>query len=226
MAEAGLIGLACQADADALDDVHLTSDKVATIREGAAPTGPGVETTSALFHTTISPASPKMMLNVESGDMGVIERRECGCGALPRGYRRHLHSIRSYEKLTSEGMCFLGDDLFELIERVLPPGSAGASTDYQLTDSERDGLPVVGVRVSTAVGHSRRTQSSGTVLTFLRDRGVAQQMMAEVWEQGHTLRLERGEPHATASGKILPLHTLVGPVTQGDPRIAVPPDRI
>ncbi len=219
MAEAGLIGLACQ-DADALDDVHLTSDKVATI-QGAAPTG-RMETTRALFHTTISPASPKVMLNVESGDMGVIERRECGCGALPRGYRRHLHSIRSYEKLTSEGMCFLGDDLFELIERVLPTHFGGRTTDYQLTEHERDGLPVVGVRVSSSVGPLEENAIVGTVLSFLRDRGVAQQMMAEVWEQGHTLRLERGDPHATASGKILPLHTLFGPVTQGDPRIAVP----
>ena len=76
--------------------------------------------------------------------------------------------------------------------------------------------------MSSSVGPLEENAIVGTVLSFLRDRGVAQQMMAEVWEQGHTLRLERGDPHATASGKILPLHTLVGPVTQGDPRIAVP----
>ena len=30
---------------------------------------------------------------------------------LPPPFRRHLHTIRSYEKLTSEGMSFLGGDL-------------------------------------------------------------------------------------------------------------------
>jgi len=73
-------------------------------------------------------------------------------GALPRGYRTHLHSIRSYEKLTSEGMNFVGSDLLAVIETVLPSRFGGGPPDYQLVEEEVDGLPKVSVYVSPRLG--------------------------------------------------------------------------
>jgi hypothetical protein len=35
-------------------------------------------------------------------------------------------------------------------------------------------------------------------------------MMAGIWAEGETLRVERREPYATSSAKILPLHVLDG----------------
>jgi hypothetical protein len=206
MAEAGMIGLACQAS-DALDDVHLVGDKIATIQRDVGLSGNG-HRIGALFHTTILPASPKVMLNVESGDYGVIEERECGCGGLPDEFRRHLHSIRSYEKLTSEGMNFMGGMLLDLVERVLPARFGGYPTDYQLVEREQNGLPRVGLVVSTAVGALDQEQLVASVLGFLRDRGHAEKMMADVWAQGGTLEVMRRDPHVTSGGKILPLQTL------------------
>lgn len=203
MVESGLIGLAC-GDATMPDDVHLVGDKVATIqRHGSV--GGGGSTTAMLLHTTLLAAAPKLMLNVESGDTGVLEERDCACGALPPSFRRHLHSIRSYEKLTSEGMHFLGTDLIPLLEEVLVRQYGGQPTDWQLVEEEVDGLSRVSLVASPAIGAFDEDRARETVLAFLRGRGAGQGLMAEVWSNGGTLRVVRREPHVTPGGKVLAL---------------------
>jgi hypothetical protein len=205
MVEAGIIGVACLA-ADTTDDVHLAVDKIATIQRDKVVSSSGT-VVKALFHTTLLPFSPKIMLNVESGDYGSLVDRPCGCGALPSGFRRHLHSIRSYEKLTSEGMSFLGSDLLTLIEDVLPRRFGGRPTDYQLLERERDGLPRVSLVVSPAVGTVDETAVVRAALDFLRARGIGEAMMADLWARSDTLQVVRQDTYVTPGGKILPLET-------------------
>jgi hypothetical protein len=206
MVEAGMIGLACQAPC-APDDVHLVSDKIATIQRDREVGGNG-RTVPGLFHSTLLTAAPKVMLNVESGDYAVADERDCGCGVLPVGFRRHLHTIRSYEKLTSEGMHFLGADLLSLVEEVLPARFGGRPTDYQLVEREERGLTRVVLLVSPTVGSLDPETVVQAMLEFLRHRGVGQRLMAEVWANGETLRVVRAEPLVTAAGKIQPLQKL------------------
>ena len=208
MTEAGLIGLACQAG-ETPDDVHLVSDKIATIQRAGSAGDNGVSL-PALFHTTLLPATPKVMLNVESGDYGIRAARACGCGVLPPGFDDHLHTIRSYEKLTSEAMHFLGTDVLGLVEDVLPARFGGYPTDYQLVEDERDGLPRVTLLVRPTVGELDEDQIVRATLQYLRSRGQGQRLMTDVWAQGQTLRVERGDPYVTPGGKILPLRTLAG----------------
>jgi hypothetical protein len=203
MTETGLIGLACLSP-EAPDDVHLAEGKVATIERPIAVGGHGHHV-AGLFHTTLLPASPKVMINVESGDYGVVRRRACGCGALPAEFSRHLHTIRSYEKLTSEGMSFLGTDLLTLVEQVLPSRFGGTPTDYQVVERELDGLTRVGVVASPGLGPLDPDAVVGAVLDFWRSRNAGGELMAEIWEQGGTLELLREEPATTSGGKILPL---------------------
>ncbi|CAG0989305.1 hypothetical protein BURK1_02179 [Burkholderiales bacterium] len=206
MVEAGAIGVACQA-ATHPDDVHLLGDKVATIRRDLV-VGDSGRPLPALFHTTLLHASPKVMLNVESGDYGVLEDRDCGCRALPPPFRRHLHTIRSYEKLTSEGMSFLGGDLLTLVEQVLPARFGGYPTYYQFVEREQAGLPKVSLVVSRAVGKLDAALVVETVLDFLRRRGLAAAMIASMWTQGRTLEVLRGDSHVTSGGKIQPLQVV------------------
>lgn len=203
MVEAGAIGVACQS-ASATDDVHLLGDKIATIARGRAGVGPE---RSALFHTTLLRASPKVMLNVESGDSGVIEERDCGCRVLPPAFRRHLHTIRSYEKLTSEGMSLLGCDLLRLVEHVLPGRFGGYPTDYQFVEREYHGLPKVSLVVSRSVGDLDVARVTEAVLAFMRRHGAANALTATMWTQGHTLEVLRGDSHVTPGGKIQPLQS-------------------
>lgn len=116
MGECGRIGLPC-GKGEASDDVHVMTDKLGVIRRP-------VENPGSLVHinvfTTLDPSTPKLMLNVESDDYAEWVERDCGCLLGTLGLRRHMHTIRSHEKLTSEGLNFLGHDLIRLVEEDRP----------------------------------------------------------------------------------------------------------
>ena len=203
MAEVGRIGVACgQPEAD--DDVHVTVDKVALLeRDCRVSVGGHVP---GLVLSTLQWGSPKIMLNVEVGDYGVLKKRTCGCPWDALGFTWHLHTIRSYEKLTSEGMHFVGADLITIVEDVLPAKFGGDATDYQFVEEEEEGLPRVSLIVSPRVGQADPAQLEATVLTALAAHGAANKMMAAVWADGRTIRVVRRQPYATVTGKIHSLH--------------------
>jgi hypothetical protein len=204
MGETGRIAVAC-AKGEAVDDAHIVEDKIAVIQKprrggSGAPTPVNVYTT---FHG----ATPKLMLNVESDDHGLLVRRSCGCLLDEVGYDLHLHDIRSWEKLTSEGMNFLGTDLLRLVEEVLPARFGGNPTDYQFLEEEEGGLPKVALLVSPRVGDVDSEAVAGTVLSFLDNTPGSQDDHGDRWREGETLRVRREEPIATGASKILALHT-------------------
>ncbi|MGH7899382.1 MAG: hypothetical protein ACREQQ_15615 [Candidatus Binatia bacterium] len=205
--EIGAIGFPCAAPA-AADDVHVCTDAVALL-ERPRPVGNGA-TVDALFLTGLHPFTPKLMLNVESGDYAILEERDCGCLLHEVGYTQHLHTIRSYEKLTSEGMTFLDDDLIRLIEEVLPRRFGGSSTDYQFVEREEKGLTRVALVVSPRVGPVDEEALRARVLSALASAGRPQAMMAGVWAEHGTLQIERREPYTTSGSKVLPLHLVSG----------------
>ncbi len=203
MAEVGRIGLACASPA-ALDEVHFLDHKLAMIQRSLA-VGGGARV-DALFLTTIHPASPKIMLNVDSGDYAKVTRRPCGCGLEQLGFLRHLHDLRSHEKLTSEGMHFIGEELLDVIDRVLPARFGGNPTDYQFVETEENGLTRVDLLVSPRLGEIDEQQIRAAALDTLARGGPAQAMMADRWRDGDTLRIARRDPYSTSTSKILALH--------------------
>ncbi len=208
IAEAGRLGLAC-GDPSMPDEVHLLADKIAVLQRPHVPAfgGPALD---ALFVTTLHPATPKLMLNVEIGDYAVRSRRHCDCALGRAGFDDHLHTIRSYEKLTSEGMHFLGSDLLELLERVLPERFGGGPNDYQLVEEEIDGLARVTLVVNPSVGKVRESEVTEAVLGALQRGGQGRAMMSQWWRDGSTLNVERREPFVTGAAKVLPLHVKQG----------------
>ena len=204
MGEIGHIGVAC-ADPAVLDDVHLLRDKLAVIQRKKS-VGASGRRVDAFIYTTLLPLCPKIMLNVESGDYGVLTERSCDCPLEAAGFHQHLHTIRSYEKLSSEGMTFMGDELIKVVEEVLPAEFGGHPTDYQFVEEEESGLTKVGIYVSLRVG---KVDESELITTVLRVLGTKNnKMMANIWQDGETLRVVHREPYATGAAKILPLHIL------------------
>ena len=206
MTELGMIGSPCAAPI-AADDVHLLGFRVGVVQRPRT-VGTSGEEVGTLFLTSLLPTAPKLMLNVESGDYGLIEERACGCPFGALGLTRHLRGIRSHEKLTTEGMTFLGSELIELVERTLPERFGGQAVDYQLVDRETAEPPKVEVVVSPRIGELDRSAVIETVLGHLRSKGRAQAMMAGVWRAGETLEVVRRQPYVTSGGKVLPLHVL------------------
>ncbi|HET6468261.1 MAG TPA: hypothetical protein VFG43_07780 [Geminicoccaceae bacterium] len=205
MSETGRIGVAC-ARGVAVDDVHVLLDKLAMIRR--APRGGGATGILANVYTTLSPAVPKLMLNVESDDYGVVERRHCGCPLDGAGLDVHMHTIRSWEKLTSEGMTLGGADLIRLVEELLPGRFGGAPGDWQLVEEEERGLPRIRIVASPRLGPLDAGEVVGTALAALDAPSGGAYGMGERWGAAGTLSLERREPYATGASKILALHVV------------------
>src|SRR4029079_16887546 len=132
------------------DDVHVMTPKVALLQRSIALAG-GIQV-PGLVLTTLLWTVPKVMLNVVLGDYAVKTTRRCGCVWDAMGLVEQLHTIRSYEKLTSEGMHFTGADLITLVDEVLPARCGGDATDYQFIEEECNGLPLVSLVVSDRVG--------------------------------------------------------------------------
>lgn len=205
-AETGVLGMTCGARLDP-GEVHLMTDSFAVLQRPKRVAA-GVEV-GALIYTSLLPACPKLLLNVQMGDYGEISERRCGCVWEELGMRVHLRGIRSYEKLTSAGMTFLGPELIRVVEEVLPGRFGGAPTDYQFVEEEEEGIAKVSLVVSPRVPEVRDHEVAEVVLRALEDCPGGE-LMAGVWRDGETLRVRRQEPYATAAAKILPLHLVRG----------------
>lgn len=207
MTETGTIGLPCDRAA-ACDEVHLLPYKVAVLQR---PTRVGAVDLRTLLVTVLVPYAPKLLLNVDTGDYGTVEERDCDCALGRAGFRGRLRDIRSHEKLTAAGMTFLGDDLLILIEDVLPARYGGSPEDYQLVEEEGgDGRAHVTLVASPRLGELDDHEMIETMLGHLSasKRLAGARMMADVWRGASAVRVARREPHLTSGGKVLPLHLL------------------
>lgn len=207
--EGGSVGSQCP-HPSVVDDIHISLDAYAVIQR-ARRLDDG-DTVNALSLTALRPAVPKIMLNAEIGDHAVLETRRCGCLFDELGYFRHLHTIRSFEKLTGEGVTFVGSDFFYLLEEILPEKFGGAVGDYQLIEEQdHNGLPKYSILVSPKIGAVDEKELVSVFLKELGKGGGARRSMAHQWAQADIVHVKRRHPVPTERGKVLPFRTL-GPV--------------
>ena len=203
--EGGLIGLGCF-HPSAPDDVHFLKDSLTLIQHNKETPHAEVSVDAFLF-TSLLLSMPKVLLNVELGDYGVVESRNCGCYWDKLGFHDHIYNIRSYDKLTSQGQTFFGTDLIRILELVLPARFGGASIDYQMVEEEdNDSSTHLSILVSPEVGIVDEDELIRSVLSELSKGKDYLRLMADVWSQSKTLRVKRMRPITTAGGKLLPLH--------------------
>ncbi len=203
--EGGFVGIGCLQPV-AKDEIHLTSDCFALIQQPREVPHAAVSVDALLF-TSLLLSTPKVLLNVESGDYGTVEERNCGCRLEELGLTTHIHGIRGFDKLTSGGMTFVGTDMVRIIEEVLPSKFGGASTDYQMVEEEDEkGKTSMSVIVSPEVGDIDEAELKKAILDELAKGADTQRMMVQVWSQSKTIRVKRVRPYITAGGKLLPLH--------------------
>ena len=203
--ESGRIGDGCLAPA-AADEVHFFQDSHAMIQPGAADARPGLPT-GALLLTSLRATAPVTLLNASMGDQAVVSERACGCPLEALGWKTHLHTIRSYEKLTAGGMTFLDVDVIRVLEQVLPERFGGAPTDYQLVEGRAENEhPRVRLLVHPALGTLDTEAVRRAFIEALGQGSGSERIMAMVWGDADVLRVERRPPIVTESGKILHLH--------------------
>lgn len=193
MSDAGLPGPGC-ANRVGVSDYHLLTDTFALFPYPHRVDAFGV-TVSAFVITTLLPISPKVLLNLETDDFGIVEERHCGCELESYGYTTHLREVRSYSKLTGEGVTLIGDDMIHILETVLPARFGGTPFDYQLVeDEDEQGFTRLSVRVSPRVALQDERAVIDCVLDGLRRASPATDAARLHWQNAQTLRVTRGEP--------------------------------
>lgn len=208
------IGQGC-ANPSCADDMHFCMDKLAVIQDERLA-GLSGEKVNSYYFTTLLDSSPKVFLNTETGDFGGIETRDCGCLFGELGFTTHLHSVRSFEKLTAEGATFLGSDLIDIIQQVLPANFGGSANDYQFVEeTSSEGLKKMVLLVNPSLGPIDENKIEKSLFEALTENSARHVFGRAYWEQAETLRIRRALPVPTARGKIHPLHVPTGPRRDG-----------
>jgi hypothetical protein len=202
--ECGHLGYGCLRPA-APDDLHFVHDLHAVIQAGpdkaVARLPPG-----ALLLSTLRGTAPLMLLNVSLGDEARLSERVCGCPLEALGWTTHVHTIRSFEKLTTGGMTFADVDVIGILDTALPARFGGGPTDYQLVDEGgAEGRPRLRLLIHPRVGAVDVGAVRAVFLEALGARSGSGRVMALAWEAGGFLDVERRPPLPGASGKILHL---------------------
>lgn len=204
--EGGQVGFGCVNPVDG-SDVHLYSDRVGLIQVPRQV--PGTDLTVDAFNfTTLSYAAPKVLLNVEIDDFGIVEQRSCGCPLEELGYDRHIREIYSFQKLTGEGVTLVGSDLVRILEEVLPQRFGGSPLDYQLVEEEdENSLTRLSLIIDPSVHIDDESQVISTVLKELKATDAPSSMGGTIWAAAGTFRIKRMTPITSSwREKLMPLH--------------------
>lgn len=202
--ESGHVGRGCLAP-EAADEVHVIQNRYGLIQPGddTVPELPR----NALLITAITPRARVILINFSLGDEATLTNRRCGCPLERIGWKTHLHTIRSFEKLTAGGMTFYHADLIRVLEEVLPRKFGGGPTDYQLLEIETaNSEPSVRLRVHPRLGPMDPEQVRQTFLDTIGAGSGVERVMMLVWRDAGLPIVEREAPRVTGGGKILHVH--------------------
>lgn len=203
--EVGAVGMGCQNPCE-INDHHLMTDALALIPYPRKVPGMDIEV-DAFNMTTLISSNSKLLLNVESDDYGIVEKRSCGCPLEAYGWDTHVRGIRSFRKLTGEGMSMVGSEMEAVLQEALPRRFGGTSLDYQLMEEEDErGFTRMSIVVSPRIDIEDEAEVVRVFETELAAKNEAAQSMTATLTAAGTFRVKRMEPIITAAGKLMPLH--------------------
>lgn len=201
--ETGLIGAACSKCARP-DTMHLYMDRLALIQQERMVKNSQAAVHSFLF-TTISPHTGKLLLNTELGDFGEVQTVACPCLFGQLGMNVLVSNVRSFDKLTGEGMSLLSNTLEEILsELVLRAG--GGPDDFQFwEEADQKGLARLIIAISPGVPNVRESEFRTEILRKLQWKDHASGIASEFWRQAGTLQIVRAEPVISKGFKLIPI---------------------
>jgi hypothetical protein len=202
--EVGTVGSSCL-HAEGPNDQHFMQDHLAMIQASRTVPGFSIEVPAFCF-TSLLTSAPKLLLNVESDDYGTVDQRPCGCTWEGLGFGRHIRDIRSFRKLTGEGVTLVGSDMERILDELLPARFGGSALDYQFGEEEDErGFTRLTLRVAPQVPLRDEAEVVEFVLRALDGAGGGASVAQSTWRQAGTLRLRREAPTMTGRGKMMPL---------------------
>jgi len=200
--DAGPIAIQCGTPRE-VGDHHLLDHGITLIQHPREVLDSGVEV-DAFYLTSLRPLASKLLLNVESDDYGIVERRACGCPFGELGFDRHVRRIRSFGKLTGEGVTLVGTEMVRVLEDVLPGRFAGSPQDFQLVEEEDEatGFTRLTLLIHPRLEIARDEDVIETLLGALAESSISADLARSFWQQADTFRIRRDEPMWTAPGKM------------------------
>lgn len=205
-AELGRIGMGCSRPIDA-SDVHLCKSICAMIPHHRLVPDTDISVQAFTF-TSLLPTAPKILLNTESDDYGVIESRTCGCPLEDLGLTEHLREIRSFQKLTGEGVSLVASEMVNILEEMLPARFGGSPLDYQLLEEEdEDGFTRINLLVHPRLKIRDNREVVDVVLSAMRKSSAMADAARNIWAQSDTFQVLREKPVWTGRGKLMSLYS-------------------
>lgn len=191
------------------DEMHMSLNTLAVVNP--LPLSQGGRTVHPLLYTTLYESVGRVLINAENGDFATLDERNCGCMMHELGLTVHVHGVRSYEKLTAEGMSYPIDDVGAILEGRLPAEFGGGPCDYQLLEEEgSDGQTRLTLRIHPRLGE---IDEELVLARFVEQLGRAdrnREFIAGNWSKTGTFRVAREVPRTTARGKMASVHLGVG----------------
>jgi hypothetical protein len=206
MSETGIAGAAC---GDAVDDtdVHLLKDALALV-PASRSLAVGDNRVVPFALTSLLPTAPKILINVDVDDFGIVERRQCGCAFGELGLDQHLRQIGSAGKLTGRGITLLGSDVVHLIEEMLPARFGGCAQDYQLVEEEQpDGQSVLTLLVSPSLPIADDRAPAVALYEALSRGRPGASYSGTMLKNADAVRVRRDRPVPNSRGKQPPFRT-------------------
>ena len=202
--EGGVVGLSCRNPLGE-NDIHVFRDAWGVIQSPVQIPGSNLVVDAFCF-TALLASAPKIMLNVELDDYGILDQRDCGCPMQLAGFPDHVRDIFSFRKLTGEGMTLVGSTMLRILEEVLPSKFGGSALDYQLVEEEdENGFTRLTFVVSPTVGAVDETALIETVLDEVSRDSPGADLARAMWKDAGTLRVRREDPTWSTLGKLLSL---------------------
>lgn len=193
------------------DEMHVLRHTLAVVSHPEPIVEAAAGPIRPLLFTTLYPSATRLQLNVANGDHAVLSERRCGCALEEAGLSLHVHEVRSHEKLTSEGLAYSRDDLFDLLESHLPGEFGGAVGDYQLVEREDgSGTTHLELLVDPRISSIDEQRLLDRLASGLAHGSRNNRFAARVWQDAGTLRVRREVPIASARGKVLPFRAADG----------------
>lgn len=204
--ESGPIAAGC-ATPTAPDDGHIFLDRFALIDRPTVTRSDGLDVPS-LLATNLGQHELKVLFNAELGDYGRREVRSPECCDLGRlGLTTHIWDVRSFEKLSSEGVSFVRSQIEQIIEQVLPSQFGGTAMDYQLVEEAGpDGNLRLALCASPDCGQIDDDRLRAAFLAALAAGTAADRYQALLLARAESLVVRREWPQVTHGGKMLPFH--------------------
>jgi hypothetical protein len=200
----GFLGYSCLRRESA-DEIHFMDDLHAVIQvddrteNDRLPDG-------ALLLSSLMHSAPLILLNVSTGDRASVNSRMCGCPLERYGWTTHLHTIRSFEKLTLGATAFHRTDVIAVLEEDLPSRFGGGPTDYQLVEDQTAAEPVLRLLIDPSVGAVDANTVTDAFLTAIGRGSAGHHVGSLLWRRLGAIRVERRTPLRTASGKFQHVH--------------------